>query len=252
MKASQTPVKPSVEAKPKAPPIKAAVEAKPAKVAVTPNAPEPVKKIETIKNAVPEPVVVPKVVKPTEEPAKAPPPPVETKIEPASVRELVKTSAAITAPLQEGIDKMATAATSAAPERVQALFGDFNERAKTAFEKSTKIGEEMAELTKGNLEALAASARIAVKGAEGLAQEAAEYSKKNFESASSAFKGFASVKSPTELFQLHSEFMKAAFDGAITEASKISESLTKLAGEVSQPLSSRYSVAMEKLKATSL
>ena len=51
-------------------------------------------------------------------------------------------------------------------DRIQAVFGDVNERAKTAIERNTKVAEEMTELTKGNVEALVASTKIAAKGVE--------------------------------------------------------------------------------------
>ncbi|MDB5663073.1 MAG: phasin family protein [Sphingomonas bacterium] len=155
------------------------------------------------------------------------------------------------APFLKGLFEMATAPemiTFPGAERFQSMFGDVNERAKTAVEKSTKIAEEMAELTKGNVEALVASGRVAAKGAESMTQEVAEYSKKNFESATGALKSFAAVKSPTELFQLQSEFAKSSFDTMVAEASKVSESMLKLMGEIAQPLSTRYAVAAEKMK----
>ncbi|WCT74095.1 phasin family protein [Sphingomonas naphthae] len=133
-----------------------------------------------------------------------------------------------------------------------AFFTEFNDRAKTAFEKSSKVGEELVEFSKGNVEALVASARVAAKGSEALAQEAAEYGKKSFETATTAFKGFAAVKSPTELFQLQSDYAKTSFDSAVAEASKLSEGMLKLMGDMFQPLSSRYAVATEKFKATAL
>ena len=141
---------------------------------------------------------------------------------------------------------------AASSDRVQAIFGDVNARAKTAIEKSAKLYEEMTEFTKGNVEALVASGRVAAKGAENLGQGAAEYGKKSFEQASATFRSFASVKSPTELFQLQSEFARTAFDSAVAESSKLSESLMKLAGEIAQPLSSRLAVAAEKVKSSTL
>ncbi|WP_420142744.1 phasin family protein, partial [Sphingomonas sp.] len=110
------------------------------------------------------------------------------------------------------IKEMATVPPTDTVDKAQAVFGDFSERFKTAFEKSTKLGEDMVEFAKGNVEAMIASARVAAKTGEALGQEAAEYGKKNFESATTAFKSFATVKSPTELFQLQSEFAKAQFD----------------------------------------
>jgi phasin family protein len=148
--------------------------------------------------------------------------------------------------------KMATAPemTYATADKFQSMFGDVNERAKTAVEKTSKMAEELTELTKGNVEAIVASGRVAAKGAEAMTQEVAEYSKKSFESATGALKSFAAVKSPTELFQLQSEFAKTSFDSMVAEASKVSESMLKLMGEIAQPLSTRYAVAADKLKAT--
>ena len=62
--------------------------------------------------------------------------------------------------------------------------------------------------------------------------------------------GFAAVKSPTELFQLQGEYAKASFDSAVAEASKLSETMMKFAGEIAQPLSNRYALAAEKIKTT--
>lgn len=151
---------------------------------------------------------------------------------------------------------MATAAPEvtkpAVAERFQAMFGEANGRTKAAIEKSAKLAEELTELTKGNVEALVASGRVAAKGAEALTQEAAQYGKKSFETATTALRGFAAAKSPVELIQLQNEFAKTSFDSAIAEASKLSETWVKLAGDVFQPLSSRFAVAAEKIKSATL
>lgn len=155
---------------------------------------------------------------------------------------------------EEGTNDMATTSETAgfATDKFQSLFSDMGQRFKSSFEKSAKLGEEMVDLTKGNVEAVVASARVAAKGSEQLGQEAVDYGKKSLESAVAAMRGFASVKSPTELFQLQSEFAKSSFDSAVAQASKLSESMLKLAGEVAQPLSSRYAVAAEKIKSAAL
>jgi phasin family protein len=157
------------------------------------------------------------------------------------------------APAEEGIEQMATITTPAeGMDKAQAMFGDMTARFKTAFEKSSKMSEELVDFTKGNVEAMVASARVAAKAGESFGQEAAEYSKKHFENATAVFKSFAAVKSPTELFQLQSDFAKSSFDSAVAEASRISESMLKVAGEIVQPLSNRYAVAAEKFKAAAL
>ena len=149
--------------------------------------------------------------------------------------------------ISKGYLPMATVAETT--DKVQALFGDFTGKAKAAYEKSTKLTEEATDFAKGNVEALVASGKIAVKGVETIGQEAVEYGKKNIETATAAFKTFAAAKTPTELFQAQSDYAKSSFDAAVAEASKFSETWIKLAGDVFQPLSNRYAVAADKLKA---
>jgi phasin family protein len=132
--------------------------------------------------------------------------------------------------------------------KAQALFADWNDRTKAAVEKSTKLVEEANEFAKGNLEAVVESSRITAKGLETLGQEAAEYGRKSFESATAAVKTLASVKSPTEFFKLQSDYFRSAFDSYVAETSKTTEAVLKLAGDAAQPLSNRFAVAVEKAK----
>lgn len=198
-----------------------------------------------------------KVVTPAAKPAKAQVSPVVTSVATAPAPEPVMTENAAPAETtaatpaaapEKGPIKMAT--TTFAAEKFQTMFADLNDRAKQAMEKSAKFSEELAELTKGNLEAVAESAKIAAKGAESIAQDAAASTKKNFDTLSATMKRYSAVKSPVELFQLNSEIAKSSFDNAVTEASKMSEAFTKLAGDMFQPLSNRYTLAAEKLKAS--
>jgi phasin family protein len=149
--------------------------------------------------------------------------------------------------VNEGTRKMKNEANKVA-DRVQAVFGDVNERAKTAFERNSRFAEELSELGKGNVEALVASTKLAAKGVETLGQEVAELSRKSFEEASAALKGFAEVKSPTDFFRMQGEFARGQFDTLVAESAKMSEAMIKLAGDVAQPLTSRYSVAAERVK----
>ena len=172
----------------------------------------------------------------------------------SDIHQAAATSPAATS--NEGPEDMATIAPPTSPadaaEKTQAMFGDASSRVKTAMEKSSRMGEEMVDFAKGNVEAMVASARVAAKAGETIGQEAADYGRRHFESATAAFKSFATVKSPTELFQLQSEYAKASFDSAVAEASKLSESMMKLAGDIAQPLSNRYAMAAEKFKSTAL
>ncbi|MET0308156.1 MAG: TIGR01841 family phasin [Sphingomonas sp.] len=219
-------------------------------------------------------IVAPAVEKPAPEPvvetivpaaAAEPVPSVE-----AAPQEVIETVEAVAEPVVEAVTETATSAaaeTVVAPAvketvkmatientvenntaKAQAFFADFNDRTKAAVEKSTKLVEEANEFAKGNVEALVESGRIAAKGFESFGQEAAEYSRKSFESATAALKTLATVKSPADFFKLQSEFVRGAFDSYVAEASKTTEAMLKLAGDAAQPLSNRVAVAAEKVK----
>jgi phasin family protein len=135
-----------------------------------------------------------------------------------------------------------------AADQLKNVFGDVNERAKVAAERSAKVAEEFAELTRGNVEAIVASSKIVAKGVESISQDAAEYSRKALEEASATFRSFAEVKSPTDFFKLQGDYARAAFDSAVAESARLSETVLKLAGDVAEPITSRYTVAAERVK----
>jgi phasin family protein len=176
---------------------------------------------------------------------------VEETVEPAveaareTISETVEAAEAVTDTIKES-NVMETIETNVA--KAQAFFADFNDRAKLAVEKSTKLVEEASEFAKGNLEAVVESGKITAKGFESLGQEAAEYSRKSFETATAALKGMATVKSPTEFFKLQSDLFRSTFDSVVAETSKNTEALIKLAGDAAQPLSNRVAIAAEKAK----
>jgi phasin family protein len=138
--------------------------------------------------------------------------------------------------------------TNKVAERVQAAFGDVNDRAKNAVERNTRFAEELTELGRGNVEAMVASTKIVAKGVETLGQEVAEFGRKSFEDASAALKGFADVKSPADFFRLQTEFVRSQFDNVVAESSKLSEKMIKLAGEVAEPMTNRATVAAERVR----
>lgn len=273
--------KAAVKAAPVSPPISTKLSPAPKSPAVAPPAkPAPVVAAPVAPKAViaPKPIVVPKAPKPMpfviqpEAPAAAdsapPAPPVAPAITPTSITPtplqpvVAETlTAAIkdvflgkTPQILEGNHIMNEAIETTkkfaedAKARVQTLVTDFNGKAKSAMEKSSKAVGEINDITKGNLEAIVESSKIAAKGFESIGQSAAEYGRASFEKTSATLKSFASVKSPTEFFQLQSELLSSTFDSLASESAKTSESMLKLAGEMAQPISSRVSLVSDKIK----
>ena len=129
----------------------------------------------------------------------------------------------------------------------QTLFADAGERGQEAFKRTQKAAEELAELTRANIEAMVDAGRIAVEGTRALGQDVVAKSRENVEQAAEAVRSFAEAKSPTEFLQLQGEFARTSFDRLVAESSKLTESFVKLAGEAIQPISNRASVAAERL-----
>ncbi len=144
--------------------------------------------------------------------------------------------------------KKAAQTAQIASDQFKTVIGDVNDRAQTAMEKNAKIVEELAELTRGNVDALVASSKVAAKGVETMSQDAANFSRKSFEQATAAFKSFTDVKSATDFFKLQGDFARSAFDSAVAESARVSENALKLAGDVAEPLTSRYAVAADRVK----
>jgi phasin family protein len=182
-------------------------------------------------------------------PAQAKPVAAEAKPNPAAPKaEPVKTAAKAAIQINERTSEMQKEATKVVNDNAQAFIGDINERAKNLSERSTRIIEEMTDLARGNVEAIVASSKVAARGVETLSQEAAEFGRKSFEEASATIRTFAEVRSATDFFRIQSEFAKSQFDSMVAESSKLSEAVLKLAGEVAEPITSRYSVAAERAK----
>jgi phasin family protein len=144
------------------------------------------------------------------------------------------------------------AAAAEATERMKSFTGEAKAHAESAVEKGTKAFAEASDFAKGNVEALVASGRAAAKGVEALSQDAADYGRKSFETATTAFRSLSTAKSPTELFKLQSDFAKSSFDASVAQASKMSEALIKIMGEVFEPLSTRATLAVDKVRTAAL
>jgi phasin family protein len=136
-----------------------------------------------------------------------------------------------------------------AKTRAEALTTDFNEKAKEAFAKSSKLAEEAVEFNKANVEALVEAGKIAAKGIETLGQEGVTYARKSFEDTTAALKGYTAVKTPADFFKLYAENSKKAFDAAVAQTSKTSELVVKLTNDSFAPISNRVSVITSKMKA---
>jgi phasin family protein len=126
-------------------------------------------------------------------------------------------------------------------------FGEYQTRAKAAYEKGTEVATEVTEFAKGNVEAYVESAKIFAAGAQTLGKSYVEEAKSAYETLTADVKELAAVKSPTELFQLQGKIARRNFDMFVATGSKNTEAFLKLANDAFAPLTGRVEVATEKL-----
>ena len=151
-------------------------------------------------------------------------------------------------PIKDEIMENTTFTADTATDQAKTMFADATERAKTGIAKGQQMLGEMGEFSKGNVEAMVESSKIAAKGIEQLGQAAAAYVRSSFEEAQSQARTLASAGSPTEFLKLQGEFARTSFDRMIAETSRTTETMLKLAGEVAQPISNRVAIAADKFK----
>lgn len=254
------------EANAKAPvPTKSGAKGKPAA------APTPVPAILAApKPGAPKPIVKPAAaasVAATTPPQPAPSKPVTPARQPAAKKPVVAAKAPVAQPTlpaaapQSAVPMSVTApaakestmdtvsnTTETFANKAQAFFAGTTDRTKGAVEKGQQLFSEANEFAKGNVEAMIESSKIAAKGAEDIARYSTDYARQTVAQANENARKFASVKSPTEFFQLQSEIARGAVDAVATETAKFTENYLKLVGEVFQPLSNRFALAAEKVK----
>ena len=132
--------------------------------------------------------------------------------------------------------------------KAKEMAADMQTRAKAAYDKGAEMTQDVVEFQKGNLEALVESGKILASGMQDMGRTYVEEAKSAAETVQGDVKKAAAVKSPTELFQLQGEIARRNFDAMVKTTSKHTEAMLKLANEAFAPLSSRMSLAAEKVR----
>jgi phasin family protein len=127
------------------------------------------------------------------------------------------------------------------------LFADATGRGEELAKRSRKAAEELADITRANVDALVESGKIATSGAQSIGQQVLAKGRDTVDQAANTVRALAEAKTPADVLQVQSDFFRSAFDRFVEESATLTESLVKVAGEAFQPLSSRASANVEKL-----
>ena len=174
------------------------------------------------------------------------------KAAPKKVKAAVKKAAKPTNAIAQAKDTIMATAKKAQntdfSKTAKEALADVQTRAKTVFAKTGELASEVTEFNKGNVEAVVESGKIFFAGMQDMGRQQVAATKSVVKTVQGDFKKVAAVKSPTELVQLQGELARRNFDAAVSFGSKNTEALVKLYNDAFAPLSSRMSVAAEKLK----
>ena len=130
---------------------------------------------------------------------------------------------------------------------IQSAFAEMQDKAKTAYDKSTAAFGDANDFAKGNVEAVVESGKILASGLQEMGSSLLTEGRSAFDTMTAEVKELAAVKSPTEFFSLQSQLTRKNFDMAVAQASKNTEAMLKLFNDVVTPISGRVTLAVEKV-----
>ena len=137
--------------------------------------------------------------------------------------------------------------TSQISDTMSQAVSEMQNRTQAAYDKSAEAMTEMTDFAKGNVEAVVETGKVFAESMQGMGQTMADEAKLAYETATADIKDMASIKSPTELFQLQGTIMRRNFDAMIAAATKTTDATMKMANDVAAPMSARVNVAAEKI-----
>jgi len=126
------------------------------------------------------------------------------------------------------------------------LFADATGRGEELAKRSRKAAEELADITRANVDALVESGKIATSGAQSIGQQVLAKGRDSVDHAANTVRALAEAKTPADVLQVQSDFFRGAFDRLVEESATLTESLVKVAGEAFEPISTRASLNVER------
>ena len=109
----------------------------------------------------------------------------------------------------------------------------------SSFEDFQKYGQE-------NVDLAVKAFGAASKSAQAIATEMSDYSKKAIDDGTQAFEKVLGSKSPEAAFETQQSYLKGAYEGFVSEATKLGELYTNLAKEAYKPYESFFAKVMPK------
>jgi len=101
------------------------------------------------------------------------------------------------------------------------------------FDSMQSFGKENMDLALKSVDAMG-------KAFQAIAAEAADYSKRTLDASTSAFEQLVAAKSLDKAFEVHSEFVRTAYEGYVGQVAKMNEIVTDMARSAYRPYESFF------------
>lgn len=108
--------------------------------------------------------------------------------------------------------------------------------------------ETLQKLGKDNVDVAMKSFGAASKGFQAIATEVADYQKKSFEEGTAALEKLLGAKTLDKAFEAQTEFYKTAYEGFVSQATKIGELYADIAKESYKPIEGAVAKATAAVK----
>jgi hypothetical protein len=95
--------------------------------------------------------------------------------------------------------------------------------------------DDVQKFGKDNVEATMRSFGAASKGFQAIAAEVTNYSKKSFEDGTAAVERLMGAKTLDKAIEVHSDYVKSAYEGFVAQATKLGELYADIAKETYRP-----------------
>jgi hypothetical protein len=103
--------------------------------------------------------------------------------------------------------------------------------------------EDLQQVSKDNIEVATKSFGDLSKSGQAIAVEVADYSKKAFADGSAAFEKLLGVKSLDKAIEVQTDYAKSAYEGFVSQATKIGELYADLAKQSYKPFETMFAQA---------
>jgi hypothetical protein len=103
--------------------------------------------------------------------------------------------------------------------------------------------QDFQKVAQDSIETSISSLTAVAKGTQAITLEVADYSKKSFEAGSAALEKLLGVKSLDKAIEVQTEYLKASYEGYVSEMKKVGELATAVAKDAYKPYESLFAKA---------